>query len=167
LTLGSWGNAPTGREVETFDQRLGDQQIYGLTPANAHRVKIARQAFFEANADDFDQDGKDWIDPATGKRYRLVRFDPTPQRRPAGYRGGSVLRLGWLARVPEAGRRGGSQPDGRDGLGRGDKSMRPRPYNVVSLGDDYWRWLRSSGDRVTAPRSPKRDWMRSCFSRSV
>jgi hypothetical protein len=39
--------------------------------------------------------------------------------------------------------------------------MKPRPYNVVSLGDDRWRWLRSSGDRVTAPRSPKRDWMRT------
>jgi hypothetical protein len=110
LTLGSWGNAPTGREVETFDQRLGDQQIYGLTPANAHRVKIARQAFFEANADDFDQDGKDWIDPATGKRYRLVRFDPTLSGDPPDI-GVEVFfgSDGWLVYLKPVGAAGRSQ----------------------------------------------------------
>ena len=54
----------------------------GLARVDEHRLRISRQHFLEANAEDFDHEGKDWVDRATGKRYRLVMSDPTLSEHP-------------------------------------------------------------------------------------
>jgi hypothetical protein len=68
---------PTGWKVETGDPREAVYSVGGLTRADEHRLKVARQSFVEARAEDFEQQGKDWVDRATGERYHLVHFDPT------------------------------------------------------------------------------------------
>ena len=67
----------SGRKLETGDPRLGSTVYSGLTPADEYRLKIARQNFIAADVGDFDRNGKDFVDRASGKRYRLVKFDPT------------------------------------------------------------------------------------------
>ena len=50
--------------------------IWGLTPADEWRLRQARQHFIEVDADDFRQEGKDFIDKA-GKTFRIALSDPT------------------------------------------------------------------------------------------
>jgi hypothetical protein len=74
---------PTGRRVDTGEARETVFSVGGLTPADDHRLKVARQYFTEVRAEDFDQQRKDWVDRATGEHYRLVGFDPTLSEHPA------------------------------------------------------------------------------------
>ncbi len=77
------GAVPTGRKVDSPGRR---EVVFecgtGLARVDEHRLRISRQHFLEANAEDFDHEGKDWVDRATGKRYRLVMSDPTLSEHP-------------------------------------------------------------------------------------
>ena len=69
-------------EARVLDQGSGRERtrggtIWSLPPADEWRLKKARESFIEANVDDFDVQGKDFVDKATGKVNRLERSDPS------------------------------------------------------------------------------------------
>ena len=70
------GNAPTARRLPRADLKR-PSSIWGLTPADPWRLRQARRHFIEARADDFVKEERDFVDRATGRRYRLERSDPT------------------------------------------------------------------------------------------
>lgn len=68
---------PTGWKLDTADPRDKVFTLGGLTPADDRRLALARQHFTEAHAEDFKQEGRDWVHRDTGERFRLVGFDPS------------------------------------------------------------------------------------------
>jgi hypothetical protein len=75
---------PTARRVEEDGRGHRDHvaNIWGLTPADEWRLRQARQHFIEVDVGDFDQVGKDFVDRATGKSYRIALSDPTVSDNP-------------------------------------------------------------------------------------
>jgi hypothetical protein len=77
-------NAPTGWKLETSDPPEAVFTVSeGLTPADDHRLTIARQYFREVNERDYEHQGKNWVNRATGEHLRRVRFDPSLSEDPA------------------------------------------------------------------------------------
>ena len=73
---------------------------------------MARQNFIEAAQDDFDRGGRDFIDRTSGKRYRLVRFDPTLSEDPRGDTGVELFYVtddDWLVYLKPVGATGRSR----------------------------------------------------------
>ena len=68
---------PTGWKLDTADPRDNVFTVGGLTPADDRRLTVARQHFTEVRAEQYEQEGKDWVDRTTGERFRIVAFDPT------------------------------------------------------------------------------------------
>ena len=107
------GDAPTSRRLPTADLKRASS-IWGLTPRDAWRLRQARRHFVEAHADDFDRDGRDFVDKATGTRYRLEKIRPDAGRGSNVQRHRGVLHQRRLHRLPEEGRCSGSSQDERD-----------------------------------------------------
>ena len=83
----TWGSTRTtcrtGRRLDADDPREFVFTVGGgLTPADDHRLRVARASFLEASAEDFTQEGKDWVNRDTGERHRLVLFDPAMSEDP-------------------------------------------------------------------------------------
>jgi hypothetical protein len=70
-------DGPTGWKVDTDTDRATMFSVGGLPLADEHRLKVARANFPEAQPEDFEQQGKDWVERATGVRHRIVGFDPS------------------------------------------------------------------------------------------
>lgn len=66
-----WYEAPTGRQL--VDTGMGIRVLPRATPPALER---ARRTWPEARADDFDREGKLFVDKATGTAYRRVPGDP-------------------------------------------------------------------------------------------
>jgi hypothetical protein len=72
MSTTDWGlDIPSGRRLE--EERMS---IRGLPRATAKALENARRTWPEAKADDFEREGKAWVDQATGIRYRRAAGDP-------------------------------------------------------------------------------------------
>ncbi len=92
------GALPTGRKLDTPGAREVVFSVGGgLTPADDHRLRMARRNFTEATAEDFLTEGRYATDKVTGTRYRIVRFDPALSEDPTAT-GVTVFYVadGWL-----------------------------------------------------------------------
>jgi len=73
---------PTGRRVDTGEEKEFAYTVGPLTPADDRRLALAQQNFHEVRPEDFTVDGRVFTDDATGLRYRVVTADPTLQEDP-------------------------------------------------------------------------------------
>ena len=102
--------------------------ICGLTPADEWRLRQARQHFIEVDADDFRQEGKDFIDKE-GKTYRIVLSDPTVSDDPRDS-GVELFFVTWdkrLAYLKPRGSEGRTKSAFRRQPGWGESIMKPPP----------------------------------------
>ena len=75
---------PTGRKLEDSTRPKDWFGSINVSPtADDDRVKLARRYFTEASADDFEIDGKNWIDKQAKTRYRMAGFNPLLSTDPA------------------------------------------------------------------------------------
>ncbi len=75
---------PTGRKLEDSTRPKDWFGSINVSPtADDDRAKLARRYFAEASADDFEIDGKEWIDKQSSVRYRLAGFNPLLSADPA------------------------------------------------------------------------------------
>ena len=142
-------DAPTGRRLDTPNPRKAVFSVGGaLTPADDHRLKVARQYFTEVRAEDFDQEGKEG-EPRHGYPVPPGAVRPNPVRPPAGLGRDGVLRyVGRLPGLPAAGRCAGQGQDRADG-GRGGAAVsEQRKY--LTMGD----WLAAKAAGLDAGRRP-------------
>jgi hypothetical protein len=131
-----YGGLPFGRKIDA--DRPGDYlgTVRTLAPADAETVRAARRFFIEAKEDDFDREGRVWVDRGSGLRYRrvdgapLAASDPRRQASLFAVVDGSILFLpheGEQARVEvvEVGTMGAHEAAGHEADG-------------VSAGGDIW-----------------------------
>jgi hypothetical protein len=72
-----FGSLPVGRRLEQPDRPANYAGTMRVLPqADKDSITFARRHWPEAKEQDFERQGKAWVDKATGVEYKRVRFNP-------------------------------------------------------------------------------------------